>query len=477
MCALGFITNDAFFAGASTSGTKSNLGPYTVKLVRQSIPLHSEDGIVQFKSAYHGRISVGSPELQHMDVVFDTGSGHLVLPSTICRSPTCTNHVRYKRKASLLSVDIDADGTKVEPGQPRDQITVSYGTGEVSGIFVRDQVCLGFKQPPKPAAPANSVQASSLLQTNANLSHSAGANLTESDDEMVDADMVHGCTIVQFVAATEMTEDPFASFAFDGVLGLGLSGLSQTPKFNFMEVASKSTAWTPMPGFDLTFSVFLGVSEAETSSITFGGYKPENAKPNAEFAWHRVVDHEHGYWQIEVFGIKANGQHVPYCDDGTCRAIVDTGTSLLGVPSDLGPLLVEHLRHANQKGYHCDATDEMGPVLEIQLANTTLVLGPSDISRPEFMSDVTAPPDENGVTLGGMDASAEAEDAGADAKFCVPMLMHLDLGDPLNRKTMILGEPVLQKYYAAFNMDSYAPRVGFTPAQHVFAKERLQMLK
>merc|ERR1719506_1792754 len=141
------------------------MGPYSIPLKRQQMPLHSQGGVVQHKSAYYGQISVGAPQSQFFEVVFDTGSGHLVLPSTMCRSQTCLDHRRYKRKASLLAEDIDVDGTPVKPGQMRDQITVSFGTGEVTGVFVRDRVCLGGATSLEPSVDLPTPeQGSALLQ-------------------------------------------------------------------------------------------------------------------------------------------------------------------------------------------------------------------------------------------------------------------------------------------------------------------------
>jgi len=447
--------------GADEQGTH---GPYTVKLSRQAIPLHTEDGIVQFKSAYHGRISIGSPEPQVMDVVFDTGSGHLVLPSTLCRSPTCLNHMRYRRKASINAVDIDGDGSTVAPGQPRDQITVSYGTGEITGIFVRDQVCLGDRSPQAMSdEPAEAVQSSSLLQTKTSKLQKAKTVLSKAQEDEEDdgtSEKAHGCAIVQMVAATQMTDDPFASFTFDGVLGLGLSGLSQTPAFNVFEVIANSKAFHPVPGFDRTFSVFLGVSEDEESSITFGGYRPESLQEGKSFVWHPVRAVDDGYWQIDIRAIRSNGKKLDFCDDGTCRAVVDTGTSLLGVPSSIGPILVDDLRFATPSG---DCISD-GPMLELDLGEgLTLELGPRDISRPEILED------EVGSNESETILKNNGESAGTS--YCVPMLMYLELPEPLSAKTFILGEPVLQKYYAAFHMDPVKPRVGFAPTKHTAAKD------
>merc|ERR550537_1808764 len=115
---------------------------FSVKLTRQRVPVNSNDGVTYHKSAYFGELTVGDPPVT-FTVVFDTGSGHLILPSTYCHSDTCKVHTRYRRSMSHTAQDIDYDGTVVEPGQPRDQITISFGTGEVTGVFVEDVVCLG----------------------------------------------------------------------------------------------------------------------------------------------------------------------------------------------------------------------------------------------------------------------------------------------------------------------------------------------
>merc|ERR1719329_1237546 len=79
------------------------------------------------KTAYYGKVEVGNPR-QPFTVVFDTGSGNLMLPSTHCRTHACTMHKMFDRKASTTAEDIEADGSKSRKGAPRDQITVTFGT-------------------------------------------------------------------------------------------------------------------------------------------------------------------------------------------------------------------------------------------------------------------------------------------------------------------------------------------------------------
>merc|ERR1719155_296778 len=131
-----------------------------------------------------------------------------MVPSTYCRRHACTMHKRFDRQKSTTAEDIEADGSLSREGHARDQITVTFGTGEISGVFMQDDVCIG--------------------------------NL---------------CTNVHFVGATDETDDPFTSFNFDGVLGLALPEMSQGKDFNIMTHLVENKALHKS-----LFSVFLSDS-------------------------------------------------------------------------------------------------------------------------------------------------------------------------------------------------------------------------
>jgi hypothetical protein len=445
---------------------KAVRGPMSVKLKRQQIPLHSVGGMVHHKSAYYGRLSIGGPKAQVFDVVFDTGSGHLVVPSAICKLDTCKKHRRYKRRASMTAKDIDVDGTVVEPWQPRDQITVSYGTGEVTGIFIVDNVCLGDTESPAMAASHGPEQGQMLLQKGTRIEpvpNKTGLVEDEASDEpKSEFSLPEGCMNLRFVGALEMSDDPFSSFSFDGVVGLGLLPLSQTQEFNFVEAGAKAGAWGSDPLTSRLFSVYLGISPEHQSEITFGGWQPEHMHEGTAHSWCNAVENQEGHWQVKVYGIIAGGVKLDYCDDGTCRAVIDTGTSLMGVPSALGPQLIQSLRYFDpHTGQKCKGP---GPKLEIDLGNFTVVLDPHNFARPEFVPELTLDaPNTAEERTGNTTQNASA----AVGKSCVPMVMHIDLPLPLSPKTLILGEPVLQRYYTAF--DASVPRVGFVEAKHAEA--------
>jgi len=449
MCSL-----SAFFFSIASVGTvatadlseyDSLTGSFTVTLRKQTLPLHTQDGMVHHKSAYFGNLSIGRPNPQEFCVVFDTGSGHLIVPSVMCKTETCKKHRRYRRRQSTTAVDIDVDGTPVIKGNSRDQLTVSFGTGEVSGVFMHDRVCLGEvrKQPLLVASDApGAVSGTSMLQ--ANTKTEANSAHPSEDDGRAKVEEP-GCLNMRFITAIAMTDDPFERFNFDGIMGLGLKSLSQAPPFNLVEMGAQEGAWYGDDQRLKMFGVFLAVSDLEDSEITMGGYKKEHIASGEQIAWNKAYDEEHGHWQIKVKSIKAAGKRLPYCDDGTCRAVVDTGTSLLGVSSTLGSTLVDTLRYESAAGF-CGGDL---PSLEIELEHITVVLGPADIARPEFMSDADA--------------------ANADTPHtCIPMLMFMDLPAPLSPKSLILGEPVLQKYYTVF--DARVPQIGFARARHVKPK-------
>jgi len=271
---------------------------------------------VVHKTAYYGRVDIGTPR-QSFTVVFDTGSGNLMVPSTYCRTHACTMHRRFDRKKSTTAEDIQADGSPVPAGAARDQITVTFGTGEISGVFIRDDVCVG-----------------SL------------------------------CTNVHFVGATDETEDPFSAFNFDGVLGLALTQMAQGPEFSVMDLLVQGKA-LKQP----IFSVFLsddGVGES--SEITFGDIKTEHMA--SRMFW-QDVSRPTGYWQVQIADITIGNRRQHLCED--CQVAVDTGTSQLAGPTDV----INELSHRLNVKSDCSNYHEL-PLLGFVMGEHALNLSPED---------------------------------------------------------------------------------------------------
>lgn len=421
----------------------ANGGPVvTLKLTRQQVAVMQEMGgdNIYYKSAYWGTITVGTPA-ERFKVVFDTGSGHLIVPSTYCHSETCRAHRRYRRSVSSTAVDIDYDGSEVKAGEPRDQITVSFGTGEVTGIFIRDTVC-----PHENGSDASALQAS-------------------GSEQQV------GCMPLRMIAATDMSEEPFRTFEFDGVLGMGLPGLSQAAEFNFLNVMAENLRNSGSRTPNL-FSVFLAEDEHQESAITLGGYAGDRLE--GELAWNPVLDPDLGHWMVRVKSVSIDGRKIAFCEEGDCRAVVDTGTSLLAVPTLAFPEIYELLRHEAHPVQECRGA---GPTLGIELDNFKVELTPRDYARVENQlpdgiegSPLPMTPADGLVRFPELPPdfpfNISSTDVEQEVQMCKPMLMSMELPAPIGPKLFVLGEPVLRKYYTVYDSTKSSPRIGFGLARH-----------
>lgn len=430
-------------------------GQVVIPLHRQRVPVRSDADTISYKSVYFGEISVGAPAKQHFSVVFDTGSGHVIVPSSMCTSETCRIHRRYDRQASRHAVDVDYDGTRVLPGAPRDQITVAFGTGEVTGQFVSDRLCLGGPAAEErlgDASDALPVQEAALAQRRL-AANASGADLPSEDN----------CVELRVVMATEMTHEPFHAFAFDGVLGLGLVGLALAPEFSFFGMMiAQGRVHEP------SFGVFLADSDDEVSELCFGGHSPD--KVRGQLTWAPVASPELGYWQVNIRAIRVGNRTLDFCADGTCRAVVDTGTSLLAVPrafseelqSELeGPLRDPPVLSADSE---VDCRRAEGARLHFDIDGSTLTLGPGDYARPAMKLQEEAEDSSEGSASDTSDGHADASSITEPQSKCQPTLMAIDLPEPLGPKLFIMGEPVLRKYYTVY--DWQEKRVGFGLAIH-----------
>jgi len=248
-------------------------------------------------SEYYGQVIVGSPP-QRFLVVFDTGSGNLLLPSKECVDEACTGHKRFDPALSATAMQVayaDQPDTPVAADGSRDVVTITFGTGEMSGVYVRDNICLG------------------------------------SGDICCKAD---------FVAATEESDEPFSLVPFDGILGLSLPQMAEGPAFSVLD--KLVSAGVLQQGL---FGVFFG-NEGEQSEITFGSYKKEQTA--TEVFWAPVTIP--GYWQVAMDDITLDNKNLGLCSGSgghKCQVAVDTGTSLLAGPTEVVGALVEKLQVAD----------------------------------------------------------------------------------------------------------------------------------
>jgi len=391
--------------------------PYLLPLHREKVPVKQNGKVISFKTAYSGKISVGSPAVQEFSVVFDTGSGHVLLPSQGCDSNTCKAHQRYNITKSDKAAAVNADGSKVPDDELCDQATIGYGTGTVTGEFVHDSVCLGV--PEQPQATKQSVGVPASENNNKNKI----------------------CTTMNMVVAVEMSAQPFESFKFDGIFGLGLDSLALSSEFSFFsrlsaQAASKKSA---------SFGFFLSDGEhGEQSELAVGGHNSDRLM--GPLSWAPVAMPKAGFWNVKIRSVRIGGVDVANCKKGGCKGILDTGTSHLGVPSQHIESITDLLSKNVADSEDCRSVE--APTLSIDINGFTITLGPEDYmpSRPASSAPLAI-------------AGPGPESKAAAVHRCQPRVMPVNMQKPLGPNLFLLGEPVLHRYYTVY--DWHKQRVGF----------------
>lgn len=388
---------------------KEVVSPYLVPLTRESIPVRRNKQIVSYKTSYSGLVSIGTPQ-QDFRVVFDTGSGNIVVPSSDCKADTCTEHQRYNISKSSTALAVNADGAPVPADELCDQVTIGYGTGKVVGEFAREKICLNGPD---------------------------------------------SCVEVTMVMAVEMTSQPFKSFSFDGIFGLGLDSLAVTPQFSFFKQWARQS-----PGRALQFGVFLTEEEAsgQQSEIALGGYNSN--KLLTPLQWAPVSKESLGYWQVEIKAIRVGNVTLDMCRDGSCRGVVDTGTSHIGVPKMHLQTFAQSLSASGDDTSDCRQAET--PNLELVLEGITLKLTPENYMRPTSISRVVAV--KSGLPAESTQQLVSTKTKVDPANVCMPKLMPVSMPAPAGPNLFILGEPLLRRYYTAY--DWQKKKIGFGLAKN-----------
>eukprot|EP00927_Polykrikos_kofoidii_P025921 TRINITY_DN2320_c0_g1_i2.p1 TRINITY_DN2320_c0_g1~~TRINITY_DN2320_c0_g1_i2.p1 ORF type:complete len:535 (-),score=79.91 TRINITY_DN2320_c0_g1_i2:33-1541(-) len=279
---------------------------------------------------YFGDITIGTPP-QKFTVIFDTGSGHVMVPSVKCESPACAIHRRFMANESNTSMAIgwaDEPLTPAESEVDRDTTVVSFAMGDAVGQYQRDRICLGSGQA--------------------------------------------FCALADFVQTTEESDNPFMNRDFDGIFGLG-QAVSDAPEFNvFGVLAVNSTPSMHRP----VFAVYLGKRIEDDAEITFGDVR--ESRMASALTW--VPVYEEGYWQFQFSEFLIDGKPLGLCakyGKRQCQAVLDTGSSLMmGPQTDLEPLL-KALHFPNDTQSNCSENMTF-PKLGFVIANKTFEMDPDD---------------------------------------------------------------------------------------------------
>jgi len=332
---------------------------------------HNEAITNYMDAQYYGVIHIGTPP-QSFQVIFDTGSSNLWVPSTKCKlsNIACLLHSKYDSESSSSYVP-NGEEFAIQYGSGSLSGFTSYDTVEMAGVWVKDQA---------------------------------------------------------FAEAVEEPGVTFVAAKFDGILGLGYPTIAvnhMLPPINNMMAQSELNKGM--------FAFFLDRNKDDEAGgeLSIGGVDPDRYE--GDFNWNAIT--RQAYWQINMDAFSIQGTNVTACSQSNgCQVIIDSGTSLLAVPSNLA----DEINHA---------------IGAFKFANGEYIV---PCRHVDTMPNID-------FTLNGVVYTLEPEDyvmrvgAGGQEQ-CISGFMGMDIPPPAG-PLWILGDVFMGKYYTAFDFDNN--RVGF----------------
>eukprot|EP00405_Crypthecodinium_cohnii_P022504 CAMPEP_0206467540 /NCGR_PEP_ID=MMETSP0324_2-20121206/29097_1 /ASSEMBLY_ACC=CAM_ASM_000836 /TAXON_ID=2866 /ORGANISM="Crypthecodinium cohnii, Strain Seligo" /LENGTH=340 /DNA_ID=CAMNT_0053940831 /DNA_START=216 /DNA_END=1238 /DNA_ORIENTATION=- len=253
---------------------------------------------------YYGSIEVGTPP-QTLQVIFDTGSSNLWVPT---RQSSDSKAAAYDPKnSSTYSV-----------AQTTSTLSITYGSGEVQGIFCRDEVHIGKLSLP-------------------DYLFAEVRNTSELSD--------------------------WGKMPFGGVLGLAWPALCDGPGPTILQALNQSGELDePVFGFYL--------ADDAAGQLVFGGVDPVHiASP---FTWVDVS--EKLWWTVTLDQVEFDGQTLT----GSKTAIVDSGTSLLAGPKEDIHAILEIIGAKNMSGLYVANCQNISSI-DFTIGGSTFSLEPEDL--------------------------------------------------------------------------------------------------
>ncbi|KAL4785707.1 aspartic peptidase domain-containing protein [Aspergillus varians] len=225
----------------------------------------------------------------------------------------------------------------------------------------------------------------------------------------------------------EATNEPGLAFAFgrfDGILGLGFDTISVNkivpPFYNLIDQGLID---------EPVFAFYLGDAntEGDSSVATFGGIDEDHYEGELI----KIPLRRKAYWEVDLDAIALGDQVAELENTGV---ILDTGTSLIALPSNLAEMINSEIGakkgFTGQYSVECDKRD----------------------SLPDLTFTLTG----HNFTIGPYDYTLEVQGS------CISAFMGMDFPEPVG-PLAILGDAFLRQWYSVYDLGNSA--VGLAKAK------------
>jgi len=340
-----------------------------------------QEGLTDYMNAqYYGMIAIGTPE-QTFKVIFDTGSSNLWVPCKGCpiTDVACLLHSKF---------DCSASSTCQETNR---SFSIQYGSGSMKGHVDYDKVCFG-----------------------------GGSN-------------EQCCPKQGFACATSEPGLAFVAAKFDGLLGMGYDTISvdQLPTVFSCIMGDKTNCAQGLFAFYLNRDPNSGAGKG--GEMTLCG--TDSSHYTGSITYVPIPQSLQGYWEFMADGMTIAGTAI---ETGQFKAIADTGTSLIGGPTNL--------------------------VKQVQQ-----LIGATPLAQGEYMVDCSTIPNlpNMTITIGGRPFVLTPQAyilqiSQLGQTVCLSGFMGLDVPAPYG-PLWILGDVFISQFYTVF--DRQNNQIGFATAK------------
>lgn len=222
-------------------------------------------------------MSIGTPA-QQFNVILDSGSSDLWVANTQCDlCPSGTPEYDSSQSSSFT------------PSDSSEPVSIQYGIGTVEGILAQDTVTM------------------------------AGFTVSKQ----------------KFLSATDVSDDVLDGSAA-GIMGLAFQSLASTEALPFWQALVQNGQFT-LPQMSFWLTRYINDTDAQDSEpggvLTLGGSNTTLYTGEIQFL-DMPSTGQQSYWQLQLSNVTVQGKRVNIATGNAATAAIDTGTTLIGGPSD-----------------------------------------------------------------------------------------------------------------------------------------------